>query len=149
MIALLQRVSQAAVAVDGAEVARIDAGLLVFVGVERGDGEAQAQRMTERLSGYRVFADEAGRLNRDIRAQGGAILLVPQFTLAADTAKGTRPSFATAAEPDRAQRLFEDLAGGLRERGVSVACGQFGADMRVSLVNEGPVTFNLRAAPSA
>ena len=147
MIGLLQRVTEASVRIDGDIVAAIGGGLLVLVGVERGDGEAQADRLAERLAGYRVFPDEAGRMNRSVGDAGGAVLLVPQFTLAADTAKGTRPGFASAAEPGEGRRLFEHLAGALRAGGVDVRTGRFGADMKVALVNDGPVTFRLRAAP--
>lgn len=149
MIGLLQRVSEAAVHVDDSEVAAIGHGLLVLVGVERDDGEAQARRLAERLLGYRVFADAAGRMNASVVDVGGAILLVPQFTLAADTRKGMRAGFSTAAEPETGQALFHRLAGFVRDGGVEVRCGRFGADMRVALVNDGPVTFHLRVAPPA
>lgn len=147
MIGLLQRVAAASVEVDGAIVATIDGGLLVLAGVERGDTAAQADRLAERLAGYRVFADAAGRMNRSVRDAGGAILLVPQFTLAADTAKGMRPGFASAAEPADGRRLFEHLEAALRAQGVDVRTGRFGADMKVALVNDGPVTLRLRTAP--
>lgn len=149
MIGLLQRVSQACVRVDGDVVGQIGAGLLVLVAVERGDGPAQAQRLAERLVAYRVFEDAAGKMNRDVREAGGGLLLVPQFTLAADTAKGNRPSFSGAAIPATGQALFEHLVQEVAGRCPRVATGRFGADMSVSLVNEGPVTFWLRAAPAA
>ncbi len=147
MIALLQRVSEAWVRVEGREVARIGPGLLVLVGVERGDGEPQAERLLQRLLGYRVFEDEAGRMNRSLADVGGGLLLVPQFTLAADTRKGMRPSFTPAAPPETGRRLFEHLLAAARARHAPVAAGVFGAEMDVGLVNHGPVTFWLRAAP--
>ena len=153
MIGLLQRVSRAAVTVAGRRVAAIDRGLLVLVGVERGDGPAHAVRLAERLLSYRVFPDAAGRMNLDVRAAGGAVLLVPQFTLAADTRKGSRPSFSEAADPEAGARGFEALVEALRgreaESGVPVRSGVFGADMQVELVNDGPVTFWLQARAEA
>ena len=148
MIGLLQRVSEAAVRVDDAEVAAIGTGLLVLVGVERGDTDAQAERLAERLLGYRVFADSGGRMNASVVDVGGSLLLVPQFTLAADTRKGMRASFTPAADPGTGQRLFEHLADCARAAGAPVQCGVFGADMQVRLVNEGPVTFWLHVPPS-
>lgn len=147
MIGLLQRVSEARVTVQGREVAAVGRGLLVLVGVERGDSQAEAGRLLERLIGYRVFPDEAGRMNRSLLDIGGELLLVPQFTLAADTKKGTRAGFSTAAAPEDGQRLFEALAALARQRLGRVATGEFGADMRVALVNDGPVTFWLQASP--
>jgi len=149
MIGLLQRVSAADVSIDGETVAAIGAGLLVLVGIERRDGEAQAERLVERLLGYRVFPDEAGRMNLSLAERGGALLLVPQFTLAADTAKGMRAGFATAAAPADGERLFARVAALAADRHPDVQTGRFGAHMRVSLVNDGPVTFWLRAAPPA
>lgn len=145
MIGLLQRVSEAAVRVDGETVAAIGPGLLVLVGVQPQDGAAQAARLLERLLGYRVFPDEAGRMNRALRDTGGGLLLVPQFTLAADTRSGTRPGFSTAAPPAQAQALFAELVALARQRHANVASGRFGADMQVALVNDGPVTFWLEA----
>ena len=144
MIGLLQRVSSAWVAVDGAEIGRIARGLLVLVGVERGDGAAQTERLLERLLTYRVFADEAGKMNLSVQEVNGGLLLVPQFTLAADTRKGTRPGFSTAAAPEVARDLFTQLTQVARQRHATVETGEFGAHMRVSLVNDGPVTFWLR-----
>ena len=146
MIGLLQRVTGASVAVAGSEVARIGAGLLVLVGVQKDDGETQAARLLERLLGYRVFPDAQGKMNLSLRDTGGGLLLVPQFTLAADTSSGTRAGFSTAAPPDRARALFEHLLGLAREAHRDVAAGQFGADMQVALVNDGPVTFWLETA---
>jgi D-aminoacyl-tRNA deacylase len=145
MIGLLQRVTQAQVDVDGACIGRIGRGLMVLVGVQPEDGEAQAQRLLERLLGYRVFADEEGRMNRSLRDIRGGLLLVPQFTLAADTRKGLRPGFSTAAPPERAAALFEHLLLLARGAHADVASGRFGADMQVSLTNDGPVTFWLDA----
>jgi D-tyrosyl-tRNA(Tyr) deacylase len=144
MIALLQRVTSASVTVDGATVGAIDSGLLVLLAVEPGDGEAQAQRMCERLLGYRVFSDAEGRMNRSLRDTGGGLLLVPQFTLAADTRKGMRPSFDTAAAPADGRHWFDRLVELVRAAHPRVATGQFGAHMQVRLVNDGPVSFILR-----
>ncbi|HEB96482.1 MAG TPA: D-tyrosyl-tRNA(Tyr) deacylase [Sedimenticola thiotaurini] len=141
MIGLLQRVAGAGVVVDGEEIAAIRRGLLVLVGVQRGDDEARAERLLERLLGYRVFPDDAGRMNRSLSEIGGGLLLVPQFTLAADTRKGTRPGFSRAAAPEEGRRLFDHLCRCAREHHPQVAQGRFGADMQVSLVNDGPVTF--------
>jgi D-tyrosyl-tRNA(Tyr) deacylase len=145
MIGLLQRVSDARVEVAGRTVGRIDLGLLVLVGVEREDGEAQADRLLERLLGYRVFPDEEGRMNRSLTDIGGGLLLVPQFTLAADTRKGTRPGFSPAAEPEKGERLFRYLCQAARASHSPVAVGEFGAHMQVSLTNDGPVTFWLQS----
>ncbi len=147
MIGLLQRVRRAAVEVAGETVAAIGPGLLVLVGVQPGDGEAQARRLLERLLGYRVFSDAQGRMNLSLRDTGGGLLLVPQFTLAADTAKGARPSFTSAAEPARARELFETLVAHARGEWPNTGSGVFGADMQVSLVNDGPVTFWLQTNP--
>nr|WP_305793000.1 D-aminoacyl-tRNA deacylase [Sedimenticola hydrogenitrophicus] len=141
---MLQRVSTAHVAIAGRRVAQIDRGLLVLVGVEPEDGERQADRLLERLLGYRVFPDAEGRMNRSLREIGGGLLLVPQFTLAADTRKGTRPGFSTAADPESGARLFDYLCGQAAASYAPVGCGQFGADMQVSLTNDGPVTFWLQ-----
>jgi D-tyrosyl-tRNA(Tyr) deacylase len=147
LIGLLQRVTQASVAIDGTPVASIGPGLLVLVGVERGDGPAQAERLAERLLAYRVFPDEAGRMNRSLQETGGELLLVPQFTLAATTDRGNRPGFDRAAPPALGETLFEALVAAARQRGGRVQTGRFGADMAVSLVNDGPVTFWLRVPP--
>ena len=147
MIGLLQRVRRAAVDVAGETVASIGPGLLVLVGVQPGDGEAQAERLLERMLGYRVFSDAQGRMNLSLRDTGGGLLLVPQFTLAADTAKGSRASFTTAAEPAQAKILFESLVARARKEWPDTGSGVFGADMQVSLVNDGPVTFWLQTNP--
>jgi D-tyrosyl-tRNA(Tyr) deacylase len=143
MIGLLQRVERASVEVGGQVVAQIGPGLLVLVGVTRDDGEAQALRLLERLLGYRVFPDAGGRMNLSLRelVPAGGLLLVPQFTLAADTAKGARPSFTPAAEPAMARSLFDLLVAQARAQWPQTAAGIFGADMQVSLLNDGPVTF--------
>lgn len=147
MIGLLQRVDGAAVEVDGREIARIGRGLLVLVGVERGDDEGTADRLLERLAGYRVFADGEGRMNLSVTDSGGGLLLVPQFTLAADTAKGQRPGFSRAAPPADAERLFGHMAKRAEKSVPGAQSGRFGAHMRVSLVNDGPVTFWIRVPP--
>ena len=149
MIALLQRVSRAAVDIDGQRVGAIGRGLLVLVGVERGDSPPEADRLLDRLLGYRVFADERGRMNRSLREVAGGLLLVPQFTLAADTRSGTRPGFSTAASPEVGHRMFDHLVARARALHPEVATGRFGADMQVSLVNDGPVTFWLQVPPPA
>jgi D-tyrosyl-tRNA(Tyr) deacylase len=149
MISLLQRVTSASVTVDGETVGQIDAGLLVLVAVQPGDGEPQARRMCERLLGYRVFADEAGRMNRSLADTGGGLLLVPQFTLAADTRKGMRPSFTTAAAPEDGRRWFDRLVELARSAHQGVATGRFGAHMQVRLVNDGPVSFIVRSSVNA
>lgn len=141
MIALIQRVSEASVTVADAVVGAIGPGLLALVAVQPGDGEAQLERMLERLLGYRVFGDAEGRMNRSLADTGGGLLLVSQFTLAADTDKGMRPSFTSAAPPELAQALFERLLARARERHATVESGRFGAHMKVALVNDGPVTF--------
>ena len=147
MIGLLQRVSRACVTVEGEVVGRIGLGLLVLVGVERGDGPAEAKRLAERLVEYRVFPDDTGRMNRSVRDVGGEMLLVPQFTLAADTRKGTRASFSKAADPADGAVLFDRLVEEVQALGVPTARGRFGASMEVELTNVGPVTFWLQVAP--
>jgi len=145
VIGLLQRVSEAQVSSAGRELGAIGRGLLVLVGVERDDTQPQAARLLERLLAYRVFPDADGRMNRSLRDVGGGLLLVPQFTLAADTARGLRPSFTPAAPPEQGAALFTWLCREARARHPHTACGEFGADMQVALVNDGPVTFWLRA----
>jgi D-tyrosyl-tRNA(Tyr) deacylase len=144
MIALLQRVSGASVVVDGATIGAIDAGLMVLVCAERNDTEKDADTLLAKLLGYRVFADEAGKMNRSVTDTAGGLLLVPQFTLAADTKSGTRPSFTPAAAPADGLRLFDYFVGQARRKHAVVQTGQFGADMKVSLTNDGPVTFWLQ-----
>ena len=145
MIALIQRVSEAAVFVEQDCVGRIGAGLLALVAVEPDDDEARIQRMAERLLGYRVFSDAEGKMNLSLTDTGGGLLLVSQFTLAADTRKGMRPSFTTAAPPELGRRGFDRLLAVCRERLPGVETGRFGAHMRISLVNDGPVTFRLES----
>lgn len=147
MIALLQRVLEASVTVEERTVGAIGPGLLVLVGVEKGDGASQAERLLERLLGYRVFPDDQGRMNRSLAEVGGGLLLVSQFTLVADTQKGTRPSFSSAGAPDEGRRLFDHPVARALAVHPDVATGEFGAHMRVALVNDGPVTFWLRARP--
>ena len=147
MIGLLQRVSQAEVVVDGERVGAIGAGLLVLLCAERGDTPGQADALLGKLLGYRVFSDDAGKMNLNVAQIGGALLLVPQFTLAADTRSGTRPSFTPAAAPEDGRRLFEYFVGQARTRHPIVETGRFGADMQVSLTNDGPVTFWLQVKP--
>jgi len=147
MIGLLQRVRQAQVDIGGERVASIGAGLLVLVGVQHVDNEATADRLLERVLGYRVFADADGKMNLNIKQTAGELLLVPQFTLAADTRSGMRPGFSTAASPAEGQRLFTYLLEQARLQQLPVASGQFGEDMQVSLVNDGPVTFWLEVNP--
>lgn len=149
MIGLLQRVSTAQVAVDDEVIGSIGSGLLVLIGVERGDTTHVADRLLERLLGYRVFSDKDGKMNLSLRDIEGGLLLVPQFTLAADTRKGMRPSFTPAADPEHGRELFEYVAGRARAQHGRVDTGRFGADMKVMLINDGPVTFWLRVPPSA
>ena len=147
MIGLLQRVSHARVDVGEDKVGAIERGILVFVCAEPGDREATADRLLERLLGYRVFSDGEGKMNLSVKDSGGGVLLVPQFTLAADTDRGTRPSFSSAADPKHAEMLFDHLVRRARARHAQVATGRFGAHMRVTLTNDGPVTFWLRVPP--
>ncbi|WP_019627705.1 D-aminoacyl-tRNA deacylase [Thioalkalivibrio sp. AKL10] len=145
MIALIQRASAARVTIDGEDVGAIGSGLVALVAVEPNDTEASAERMLDRLLGYRVFADSGGRMNRSLGETGGGLLLVPQFTLAADTRKGMRPSFSGSASPEHGAALFHWLVRRAGQRHKPVASGRFGADMQVSLTNDGPVTFWLEA----
>jgi D-aminoacyl-tRNA deacylase len=145
MIGLLQRVVTASVDVGTERVARIGPGLLVLVGVRPSDDEASGSRLLERLLNYRVFADETGKMNLSLTQTKGDLLLVPQFTLAADTHKGLRPGFSTAAPPDQGRRLFDTLVLAARSRHGRVESGIFGAHMRVDLSNDGPVTFWLES----
>ena len=145
MIGLLQRVLEARVEVEGERRASIGPGLLVLVGVRPSDDDASAQRLLERIIDYRAFADRAGKMNLSLRQTGGALLLVPQFTLAADTNKGLRPGFSTAAPPDQGRRLFDLLVEAARSRHPCVETGVFGSHMQVSLINDGPVTLWLES----
>jgi D-tyrosyl-tRNA(Tyr) deacylase len=147
LIALIQRVTAARVAVGDDTVGEIGAGLLVLLGVERGDGNPEAARLAERVLGYRVFADDAGKMNRSLKDVAGGLLVVPQFTLVADTNSGTRPSFSSGASPEDGERLYGVFLEESKKRHAPVATGRFGAHMKVSLVNDGPVTFWLQVAP--
>jgi D-tyrosyl-tRNA(Tyr) deacylase len=148
MIALIQRVTQAAVTVDGATIGSIGNGLMVLLCAERGDSEREADALLSKLLGYRVFGDDAGKMNLSVSAVAGGLLLVPQFTLAADTNSGTRPSFTPAAPPAEGQRLFDYFVAKARAKHAQVETGQFGAHMQVSLTNDGPVTFWLQVRPT-
>jgi D-tyrosyl-tRNA(Tyr) deacylase len=148
VIALIQRVAEASVSVSGETVGAIGEGVLALIGVERGDGEAQAARLAEKIAGYRIFADPAGKMNLSLQDVGGELLAVPQFTLLADTRSGTRPGFSRGASPEEGAQLFDRFvfhAG----RNVKVRTGRFGAHMRVRLVNDGPVTFWLQVPPGS
>jgi D-tyrosyl-tRNA(Tyr) deacylase len=145
--ALLQRVSEASVTIDGARVGEIGVGLLVLLGLDKGDDEATARRMRDKILAYRVFSDEQGRMNLNVEQVGGSVLLVSQFTLSADTRKGLRPGFSSALPPEAAEILYLKLLAMLREGDAPIAAGIFGADMQVALVNDGPVTFLLEIDP--
>ncbi len=144
MIALIQRVTEASVSIAGSETARIATGLVSLIGVEKSDTADAPAQLADKLLNYRIFPDEQGKMNLDIQAAAGQLLLVPQFTLAADTRKGRRPSFSTAASPATASQRFDQLVSIVENSGLVVAQGSFGADMQVSLVNDGPVTFWLQ-----
>lgn len=145
MIALLQRVTRSTVSVAGEPIASIGTGLLVLVGVTKNDTEQNAQRLAQRVVDYRIFADTTDRMNLSVKESGGELLLVPQFTLAADTGRGRRPSFTTAAAPQRAEQLFDCFTSAIHAYHPYTACGRFGADMQVQLTNDGPVTFWLES----
>ncbi len=148
MISVLQRVREARVDVDGQTVGAIGAGLLVLVCAERGDTEAEAHKLLAKLLKLRIFSDDAGKMNKSVQDIGGGLLLVSQFTLAADTTGGNRPSFTQAAAPDEGRRLYDYFVAQARQTHPVVATGQFAADMQVHLVNDGPVTIPLRIAPA-
>jgi len=145
MIALIQRVSDACVRVDGEVIGEIEQGVLALVGVEKNDQRKNADRLLQRILGYRIFADNEDKMNLSVADISGGLLLVPQFTLAADTGKGKRPSFSSAAPPEEGELLFNYLLAEAQTQYSNVACGRFGADMKVSLCNDGPVTFWLTA----
>lgn len=144
MIALIQRVSEASVTVEGEVVGAIDQGLLVLLGVEQGDDEDKADKLLHKVSGYRIFGDEQGKMNLNVAQVRGSLLVVSQFTLAADTGKGMRPSFSGGARPDEAKRLYEYFIDQARVAGLRTETGRFAADMKVALLNDGPVTFWLQ-----
>jgi D-tyrosyl-tRNA(Tyr) deacylase len=148
MMTIIQRVTQASVSVAGQELGRISVGIMALLAVEKNDTEKQADRLLERILNYRIFPDDDGRMNRSLRDIQGGLLLVPQFTLAADTQSGNRPSLGTAAPPDHGRQLFAYLQSRVQASHAPVAFGQFGADMQVMLINDGPVTFTLRVPPS-
>ena len=148
MISVVQRVSEASVHVEGILVGAIKHGLLALVAIEKGDTESTALKLAEKLLAYRMFSDSEGKMNLDVGAVGGGILLVSQFTLAADTGKGLRPSFTPAADPETGRRLFDVLVKRVRSDHPKVAIGQFGADMKVALINDGTVTFTFRIPPA-
>ena len=141
MIALLQRVSQASVTVDNQVIGEISHGLLVFLAIEPEDNEAKAKRLAQRVAGYRIFSDENDKMNLNVKQAGGDILVVSQFTLAADTNSGLRPSFSTVGNPELSNTLYQYFVGQLRQQGFKVPTGEFAADMKVALLNDGPVTF--------
>ncbi len=143
MIALIQRVSEASVTVNDKVIGEIEQGLLVFLAIEPNDTEAKARRLAEKVAGYRIFEDQQGKMNLNVKQCGGEILVVSQFTLAADTNSGLRPSFTTAAAPDFSNKLYQFYCQQLRGLGFDVPTGEFGADMKVRLLNDGPVTFTL------
>jgi D-tyrosyl-tRNA(Tyr) deacylase len=149
MIGLLQRVSSAQVSINNQIVANIESGLLVLIGIEKGDAQEQADRLLDKLLGYRVFPDKDGKMNLSLTDVNGGLLLVPQFTLPADTNKGMRPSFSSAASPELGKELFESLLSCAKHKHTIVCSGQFGADMQVSLTNDGPVTFWLQIPPKS
>jgi D-tyrosyl-tRNA(Tyr) deacylase len=141
MRVILQRASKASVSVEGAVLGEIGPGLMILVCAMTGDTEAQAEALAAKVSKLRIFKDDEGRMNRSILDAGGSALVVSQFTLAADTSRGNRPGFSTAAQPDEGRRLYEHFAAALQAHGIPVATGRFGADMQVALVNDGPVTI--------
>ncbi|MDH3977993.1 MAG: D-aminoacyl-tRNA deacylase [Gammaproteobacteria bacterium] len=145
MIALLQRVSEARVVVESETVGAIGPGLAVLIGVQQGDNDADAHWLADKLLAYRVFEDPAGKMNLSLKETGGSLLLIPQFTLAADTRKGNRPSFSRAATPEQGEHLFNTLVDIARAKGIHIETGVFGANMAVSLTNQGPVTFWLES----
>lgn len=144
MIALIQRVSEASVTIDGEVCGEIGSGLLVLLGVEQGDDEQKAKKLCDKVAGYRVFGDSDGKMNLNLSQAGGSLLVVSQFTLAADTQKGMRPGFSRGAPPLEADRLYQFFNDQCREKGIHTETGRFAADMKVALVNDGPVTFWLQ-----
>jgi D-tyrosyl-tRNA(Tyr) deacylase len=149
MITIIQRVIQSSVTIDNKVIGEIEHGIMALVAVEKEDTEQEATRLLERVLNYRIFSDENDRMNLSLRETNGGLLLVPQFTLAADTEKGNRPSFTSAAPPEHGKQLFQFLSDRAKHCFHTVSCGQFGADMKVALINDGPVTFTLRARPTS
>ena len=147
MIALLQRVLEASVVVEGEKIAAIEKGILALIGVEKNDTEKQAERLLQRVLGYRIFSDQEDKMNLSVSDSGGGLLLVPQFTLAADAQKGMRPSFTSAESPEKGEMMFNYFVSQAEIKHQLVTCGRFGADMKVSLINDGPVTFWLQVRP--
>lgn len=143
MKALIQRVTEASVSIEGQVFSKIEQGLVVLLGVEKGDDSAAVDKLLHKVSHYRIFSDTDGKMNLDVQQIAGSLLVVSQFTLAADTSKGLRPGFSTAAKPDLAESLYEEFISKAKVKNISVATGQFAADMKVALVNDGPVTFSL------
>ncbi|MDC8832409.1 D-aminoacyl-tRNA deacylase [Alteromonas gilva] len=144
MIGLIQRVSEASVTVDGNTIGEIGAGMLLLLGVEKQDTQAEVEKLATKIGNYRLFSDDDGKMNLNIRQTGGSVLVVSQFTLVADTRKGNRPGFSRGAPPELGESLYKAFVDQLEHQGIPVACGQFGADMQVQLVNDGPVTFHLQ-----
>ena len=144
MIGLIQRVSEAKVVVNNESIGEIQQGILAFIGIEKEDSKAQVSRLVDKILSYRIFADENDKMNLSVQDIKGGVLLVPQFTLAADTQKGSRPSFSSAASPEKAENLFNEFIEQTKNKYQKIEAGQFGADMKVSLLNDGPVTFWLQ-----
>lgn len=143
MKALIQRVSEASVSIDGQRFSQIEQGIVVLLGIEKGDNSAAVDKLLHKVSHYRIFSDDDGKMNLDVQQIAGSLLVISQFTLAADTNKGLRPGFSLAAKPDLAEKLYEEFIFKAKEKNISVATGQFAADMQVALINDGPVTFLL------
>lgn len=144
MIGLIQRVSKASVNVDKCQISAIDEGILLLLGVEKNDTAEQVEKLAQKICQYRIFADGEGKMNLNIQQVGGSILVVSQFTLVADTKKGNRPGFSRGASPEHGEKIYQDVIAAIEGKGVTVKTGQFGADMQVSLVNDGPVTFQFQ-----
>ncbi len=144
MIGLIQRVSEAEVVVDGLSIGKIGQGMLVLLGVERDDGAPEIEKLCNKLANYRIFSDENGKMNLNIQQVGGEMLIVSQFTLVADTQKGNRPGFSRGATPEHGNTIYQQFVDAVKAKGIPVATGEFGADMKVSLINDGPVTFQFQ-----
>ncbi len=144
MIGLIQRVSQASVDVDNQQISAIGKGILLLLGVEKEDSAEQVEKLAQKICQYRIFSDEDGKMNLNVQQVGGSVLVVSQFTLVADTKKGNRPGFSRGASPEHGEKIYQNVIAALQGKGVDVQTGQFGADMQVSLVNDGPVTFQFQ-----